>query len=312
MQTLWLYALLSLEQIFPRQERRDLWNLAVAEALGSVIQSPVGRVPSASLPLPDVPPPEGHHASPSCTQDNTIPTPSPERAPEPSRRQTRLMSSGGQRRVITIHDTIEIPSRRGPVSITGRAAITFHECNSLLYGVPASIPVGEIVEVWGRRWIVRESSIPGSGMGVFAMDRIEVPEGTTFAHYPQLFPYVGAVYKYAQYRVMRRGVPFFKEYILESGKVMNLPPHRRRYIDGDPTRSGNIAGYIQSSVGNPRDIESRPNAEWHYVDGGHPWFQPRWNKDFHIMTVATTTIESGDEIFISYGYDRKIPPLLQS
>ncbi|KAL3683169.1 hypothetical protein R1sor_001191 [Riccia sorocarpa] len=103
---------------------------------------------------------------------------------------------------------------------------------------------------------------------------------------------------------MRRYVPFFQDYILDTSQRVPGGPQKRRFIDGDPVRTGNIAGYIdiQSSLGTSRVS----NAEWHYVDDGHIWFHCKWNKGFHIMTVATRTIEPGEEIF---GFD---PPEIEA
>ncbi|KAL3697094.1 hypothetical protein R1sor_011170 [Riccia sorocarpa] len=93
------------------------------------------------------------------------------------------------------------------VAETGDAAVTYRTCNSTYWGVPASIPTREVVTVWGRRWIVKESTIPNTGFGIFAMDRVVVEPNTHYERYPQLFPYVGAVYKHRQYRVMKRFMP---------------------------------------------------------------------------------------------------------
>ncbi|KAL3687331.1 hypothetical protein R1sor_013640 [Riccia sorocarpa] len=186
--------------------------------------------------------------------------------------------------------------------VRGAAADTYRTSNSTHWGVPASIPTREMVTMWGRRWIVKESTIPNTGLGVFAVDRIVVESNTPYDMFPQLFPYVGEVYKHRQYRIMRRYVPFFQDYILDTSQRVLGGPQKRRFIDGDPVRTGNIAGYIQSSLGTSRVS----NAEWHYVDGGHIWFHRKWNKGFHIMTVATRTIEPGEEIF---GFD---PPEIEA
>ncbi|KAL3684589.1 hypothetical protein R1sor_002611 [Riccia sorocarpa] len=81
-------------------------------------------------------------------------------------------------------DTIQIPSRHGPLSITGKAAATYRSCNSMYWGVPANIPVREMVTVWGRRWIVKESTIPNTGLGLFAVDSVvgfDPPEVEAFS-----------------------------------------------------------------------------------------------------------------------------------
>ncbi|KAL3686879.1 hypothetical protein R1sor_013188 [Riccia sorocarpa] len=45
------------------------------------------------------------------------------------------------------------------------------------------------MEIWKRRWIVKESTLPDTGLGVFAMDKIEVASNCTPDNLPQLFPY---------------------------------------------------------------------------------------------------------------------------
>ncbi|KAL3680219.1 hypothetical protein R1sor_023175 [Riccia sorocarpa] len=195
-------------------------------------------------------------------------------------RVTRLHSSGFRAPRVSVGDTIQIPSRHGPLSITGKAAATYRSCNNMYWGVPANIPVREVVTMWGRRWIVKESTIPNTGLGLFAVDSVVVEPNTHYDNYPQLFPYVGAVYKHKEYKLMLRHMPSLIDYILDTSQKVPGGAQKRRYIDGDPVRTGNIAGYIQSSLGT--NIGS--NAEWHYVDGGHMWFHRRWNKGFHIMT----------------------------
>lgn len=246
------------------------------------------------------------------TPPSSFPTPSPTPSQTPSPTpsvttasetvQTRLMTSGRARRDVSASDTIVIPGRRGPISLTGQPAKVYTSCDSSLYGVPWVIPLHCPVEIWRRRWIVKESTLPNSGLGVFALDRIEVPPNCPPDDLPQLFPYVGAVYKYPHYRLMTKHVPHFREYILASGNVDNLPPHRRRYIDGDPGRCGNIGGYNQSCAVPSKAIQDKKNAEWHYVEGKHPFFAPNLECDFHIMTVAIRTIEIGDEIFVPYSF----------
>ncbi|KAL3693682.1 hypothetical protein R1sor_007333 [Riccia sorocarpa] len=193
---------------------------------------------------------------------------------------TPLHSSGLRPSPVSVGDTIQIPSRRGPLSISGDAVVTYRSCNNTYWGVPASIPVREVVTVWGRRWIVKESTIPSTGLGIFALERVVVQPDTHPDDYPQLFPYVGSVYKRKQYKIMLRHVPHFIDDILDTSPNVPEVPQKRRYIDDDPVRTGNIAGYIQSSLG----TNMIPNAEWHYVGTCHMWFHRRWNKGFHIMT----------------------------
>ncbi|KAL3701943.1 hypothetical protein R1sor_019965 [Riccia sorocarpa] len=208
-------------------------------------------------------------------------------------RVTRLHSSDLRPPWVSVGDTIQIPSRHGPLSITRKAATTYRSCNCMYWGVHANISIREVVTVWGRRWIVKESTIPNTGLGLFAVDGVVVEPNTHYDNYPQLFRYVGAVYKHKEYKLMLQHMPSLIDYILDTSQKVPGGAQKRRYIDGDPVRTGNIAGYIQSSLGT--NIGS--NAEWHYVDGGHMWFHRRWNKGFHIMTVASRTIEPGEEGF---------------
>ncbi|KAL3696040.1 hypothetical protein R1sor_010116 [Riccia sorocarpa] len=105
------------------------------------------------------------------------------------------------------------------------------------------------------RWIVKESTIPNTGLSIFALERVVVQPDTHPDDYPQLFSYVDSVYKRKQYKVMLRHMPHFIDYILDTSPNVPGGPQKRRYIDGDP------------------------------------------NKGFHIMTVATRTIEPGEEGF---------------
>ncbi|KAL3688689.1 hypothetical protein R1sor_014998 [Riccia sorocarpa] len=227
--------------------------------------------------------------SPLPAVDN-IQTSSAKRVP-----RTRLQTSGREIKDISLDDTIVISGRHGPTSLTGLAAKRFIEYDSTVQEVPRIIPTHTPVEIWSRRWIVKESTLPDIGLGVFAMDKIEVAPNCIPDNLPQLFPYAGAVYKYAAYRLLKKHIPYFRDYILACGALQRCPPHKRRYIDGDPVRCGNIAGYIQSTAVPSKIIQRKTNAEWHFVEGGHEFFSPNWNKGFHIMTVATKTIEAGEE-----------------
>jgi hypothetical protein len=70
-----------------------------------------------------------------------------------------------------------------------------------------------------------------------------------------------------------------------------------RFIDGYPPRTGNLAGYINSPSGY---WESRysPNAEWVECTGPCPELGP--DITHYVMTCATRTIMSGEEIFVAY------------
>jgi hypothetical protein len=71
-----------------------------------------------------------------------------------------------------------------------------------------------------------------------------------------------------------------------------------RVIDGDPIRSGNIVGFINSTVGT--HPKRRANCEWVFVEGPPlaPYGQT-YHED-HCLVIATRTIRSGDELFTHY------------
>ncbi|KAL3684834.1 hypothetical protein R1sor_002856 [Riccia sorocarpa] len=94
----------------------------------------------------------------------------------------------------------------------------------------------------------------------------------------------------------------FRTYVLDvdARPGCDLPRSERRYIDGDPARSPNLAGYINSTVGTqpPR----RPNVEWEHV-GGPPNEFGAQDLEFYIATVAIRPIIAGDELFCQYMWD---------
>ena len=76
----------------------------------------------------------------------------------------------------------------------------------------------------------------------------------------------------------------------------------RRYIDGRPQAHGNIAGLINSSMGN-RDLtncifEERTGREIDYMhrDVSH-----------YIVVAACHSLRAGDELLIHYSYRRPVP-----
>ncbi|KAL3678077.1 hypothetical protein R1sor_021033 [Riccia sorocarpa] len=121
--------------------------------------------------------------SPLTAVDNIQPS-SAKRIP-----RTRLQTSGREIKDISWDDTIFVSGRHRPTSLTGLAAKRFTEYDSTVQGVPRIIPTHTPVEIWRRRWIVKESTLPDTGLGVFAMDKIEVASNCTPDNLPQLFPY---------------------------------------------------------------------------------------------------------------------------
>jgi hypothetical protein len=74
-----------------------------------------------------------------------------------------------------------------------------------------------------------------------------------------------------------------------------------RVIDGDPIRFGNIAGFINSTMGT--QPKRRANCEWFFFEGPPlaPYGQT-YHED-HYMVIATKTIRSGDELFTHYEWN---------
>ncbi len=74
-----------------------------------------------------------------------------------------------------------------------------------------------------------------------------------------------------------------------------------RVIDGDPIHSGNILGFINSTVGTlPK---RRANCEWVFVDGPPPAPYGQIYHEDHCLVIATRTIRSGDELFTHYEWN---------
>ncbi|CAM6101322.1 unnamed protein product [Calypogeia fissa] len=75
-------------------------------------------------------------------------------------------------------------------------------------------------------------------------------------------------------------------------------------MDGYPTRTGNLAGFINSCRGYvQRGIQ--PNAEWvEYIPGSsqYPRMTPQYTH--YVLTHATRTIQAGDEILVDYEWRR--------
>lgn len=165
--------------------------------------------------------------------------------------------------------------------------------------------MGEEIEVWGRQWIVKDSSLgPQCGKGVFSLEDIIVPHplprGYDGVH---LFPYAGAVYTRKNWRIIMAQHPSWSKYQLDmdtdADEVLKRPYHTR-VIDGDPVCSSNLAGYINSTLGcRP---ERDPNVWWIQVGGPPQGHGCRKHMDDHIVTVAKKTIRAGEELLCAYEY----------
>ncbi|CAM6060229.1 unnamed protein product [Sphagnum tenellum] len=74
-----------------------------------------------------------------------------------------------------------------------------------------------------------------------------------------------------------------------------------RVIDGDPIRSGNIASFINSTVGT--QPKRRANCEWVFVEEPPPAPYGQTYHEDHCLVIATRTIRSGDELFTHYEWN---------
>ncbi|KAL3681418.1 hypothetical protein R1sor_024374 [Riccia sorocarpa] len=118
---------------------------------------------------------------------------------------------------------------------------------------------------------------------------------------PSLFPYAGSVYSHDEWLVLveahQRG---FKTYLLDvdSWRGSNIPREKHRFIDGDPARCPNLAGYINNVVGTRRPT-LEPNVMWVLIEDPPPSYGRR-DLEFHVATVPTRPIHAGDELLCHY------------
>jgi hypothetical protein len=185
-----------------------------------------------------------------------------------------------------------------PRELHGRALEVVRDAYPAHVGFPDDIPHGVAFTVWGRSWVVQESSLgPDAGMGLFACDDIVVPDGCTPEDHPVLFPFHGPKYGDSAWRILSRQCPTFGRYALH----IDLDP-RWSFIDGYPPRTSNVAGYINSCRGRVRQ-GTLPNAEWvEYVDHTHPLIPAKYSH--FVLTHAIRSIAAGDEILVDYDWRR--------
>lgn len=184
-----------------------------------------------------------------------------------------------------------------PRELRGRALEVIRDAHPGRVGLPDdTIPIGEEIMVWDRRWIVRPSSLgPHTGLGLFAMDDILVPDGCIPDDRPELFPFHGPTYSHSHWRILSRQCPTFGRY----GIKVDLR-QEKAFMDGYPPRTGNLAGYINSTRGLLRG-GMLPNAEWvEYFPGHHARMETRVTH--FVITHATRTIRAGDEILVDYDF----------
>ncbi|KAL3689791.1 hypothetical protein R1sor_016100 [Riccia sorocarpa] len=168
--------------------------------------------------------------------------------------------------------------------------------------MPPSIPIGEDVSVSGRRWIVRQSTLGRfAGHGLFACEDILFDSAAPEETRPSLFPYAGSVYSHDEWLVLVGAHPTgFRTYLLDvdSWRGSSMPREEYRFVDGDPTRCPNLAGYINSVIGTQRP-QREPNVMWVFIEDP-PASYGRRDLEFHVATVPTRPIQAGDELLCDY------------
>ena len=200
------------------------------------------------------------------------------------------------------HTTCRVDGRWGECEFTGKVAPIIKDWDPTILGLPEFLEFDREFMIWGRPWIVRTSTLgERHGYGVFACEdiilEVEGREG------PTLFPYGGPIYKRRHWNMILTQHPEWKTYALEmdTHDASTRRVSEQRIIDGDPIRTGNIAGFINSTVGTRP--KRRANCEWVFVDGPPPApYGQRYHKD-HCLVVATRTIRAGDELFTHYEWD---------
>jgi hypothetical protein len=155
---------------------------------------------------------------------------------------------------------------------TGKCANIIQSWNPAILGLLDSLPYDEKVVVWGRRWIVKTSTLgERHGYGVYACEDI-IAEDSASCHREglTLFPYGGPIYKKRHWNRILTQHPEWKTFALEMDTFAGSTRRHsdRRVIDGDPIRSGNIVGFINSTVGT--HPKRRANCEWVFVEGPPP------------------------------------------
>jgi hypothetical protein len=180
--------------------------------------------------------------------------------------------------------------------------------NPVVLGLLNSLPYDEEVVVWGRRWIIKTSTLgERHGYGVFACEDILVEDGNNSAicgrEGPTLFPYGGPIYKRRHWNKILTQHLEWKTYALEMDTFDGSTRRHSegRVIDEDPIRSGNIVGFINSTVG--IQPKRKANCEWVFVDGPPPAPYGQTYHENQVLVVATRTIKEGDELFTHYEWN---------
>jgi hypothetical protein len=170
----------------------------------------------------------------------------------------------------------------------------------VVLGLLDSLPYDEEVMVWGRRWIVKTSTLgKRHDYGVYACEDVIVEDSTSCRKEGlTLFPYGGPIYKKRHWNRILTQHPEWKTFVLEMDTFVGSTRRHRRVIDGDPICSGNIVGFINSTVGT--HLKRRANCERVFVEGPPPAPYGQTYHEDHCLVIATRTIRSRDELFTHY------------
>jgi hypothetical protein len=220
------------------------------------------------------------------------------RVPSIKQRSKAQRPSEGHARTI-------VEGRWGMCEFTGKCANIIQSWNLAVLGLFDSLPYDEEVVVWGRRWIVKTSTLgERHGYVVYGCEDIIVEDSAScHREGPTLFPYGGPIYKKKHWNMILTQHPEWKTFALEMDTIAgSIRRHSDgRVIDGDPIRSGNIAGFINSTMGT--QPKRRANCEWVFVEGPPPAPYGETYHEDHCLVIATRTIRSGDELFTHYEWN---------
>ncbi|KAL3679907.1 hypothetical protein R1sor_022863 [Riccia sorocarpa] len=225
--------------------------------------------------------------------------------------RTRRGRRGSQSLAVDDSLVLHIPSRvvRRGIRLRGEAARIYREFDLASLEVPPSIPIGEEVSVWGRRWIVRQSTLGRyAGHGLFACEDILFDSAAPEETRSSLFPYVGSVYSHDEWLVLLGAHPTgFRTYLLDvdSWRGSSMPLEEYRFVDGDPARCPNLAGYINSVIGTRRP-QREPNVMWVLIEDP-PASYGRRDLEFHVATVPTRPIQAGEKLLCDYPWGSGFP-----
>ncbi len=150
--------------------------------------------------------------------------------------------------------------------------------------------------VWGRRWIVKTSTLgERHGYGVYACEDIIVEDSTSCrGEGPILFPYGGPIYKRRHWNMILTQHPKWKTFALE---LDTFAGSTRRHSDVTVL----VVGFINSTVGTRP--KRRANCEWVFVEGPPPTPYGETYHEDHCLVLAIRTIRSGDELFTHYEWN---------